>query len=132
MRGTKKFTRIPSADKLPIFGYRKITAPAPIFQTKIFRAISLFLAAAFVYLMIWASIPFVKDIPILLTGNYKYIEGTPQKIWHKSRSFTEYVQINGLNIEFPFTSTMKEGKFYRVKYLPNSRTGLAVEQLPMR
>jgi hypothetical protein len=132
MRGNKKFMRISSANTLPIFGYRKIAAPAPIFQTKIFRAISLFLAAAFVYLMIWASIPFIKDIPILLTGNYKYIEGTPQKIWHKSRSFTEYVQVNGLNIEFPFTSTMKEGNYYRVKYLPNSRSGLAVEQLPMK
>ncbi|AIF51227.1 hypothetical protein [Pelosinus sp. UFO1] len=132
MRGNKKLMRIPSANTLPIFGYHKTAEPAPIFQTKTFRAISLFLAVAFVFLMIEVSIPYIKDIPVLITGNYEYIEGTPQKIWHKSKSFTEYVQINGLNIEFPFTSTMKEGKNYRVKYLPNSRSGLSVEQLPMK
>jgi hypothetical protein len=128
MRGNKKLMRIPSSNTTPIYGYQKIAAPAPFFQTKTSHTISLFFAAAIVFLMVWMSIPYIEDIPILLTGNYNYIEGTPQKIWHKSKDFTEYVQINGLKIEFPFTSTMKEGNYYRIKYLPNSRSGLAVEQ----
>jgi hypothetical protein len=127
--GSKKFMRIPSAKTFPIFGYRNIAAPAPFFQKKIFRAISLLFAIAFVFLMIDVSLPYIEDIPNLLTGNYNYVEGTPQKIWHRSKEFNEYVQVNGSSIEFPISSTMKMGKYYRISYLPNSGFGIAVEEL---
>jgi hypothetical protein len=68
---------------------------------------------------------------ILLTGNYKYVEGTPQKIWHHEGKdfFNEYVQIKGLKIEFPISSTMKMGKHYLIRYLPNSGYGIDVEEI---
>jgi hypothetical protein len=101
----------------------------PLFQTKIARFFSFVFAAAMVLLMVFISEGYIMDIPNLLTGKYRYVEGTPQKIWHKSKTFDEYVQINGVKIEFPFSSTLAMGKYYQVKYLPHSGYGLDAKEI---
>jgi hypothetical protein len=73
----------------------------PFFQTKIAKAISLLFAIAIVCIAVLINLSDMQDVPNLLTGNYKYVEGTPQRIWHQGKNFNEYVQVNGLKIEFP-------------------------------
>lgn len=86
---------------------------APLFKTKIYKLMIFGVTVGFVCLSVLCSWPFIEDIPDLLTGNYKHTEGTPQEIWRKSKDFSEYVQINGKVIQFPFSSTMIMGKYLK-------------------
>ena len=89
------------------------------------RVIAVFL---FIMLMATHALPMIKDIPVLLTGRYSYLEGQPTDFKSPSRTFTEYITVDGETIAFTLESVMwkkeNRAKYYRVEYLPNSKFGI--------
>ncbi|WP_156826012.1 hypothetical protein [Paenibacillus terrigena] len=83
-----------------------------------------FFCVIVVLFLVWTSIPFLKDSFRLVTGQYIVVEGYVQDLNHKSKDLNEYVVLSGVKISFLFDSQLEIGKKYRIKYLPNTQTGI--------
>jgi hypothetical protein len=77
-----------------------------------------------VFLMKYFTLPYWKDIPILLMQKFNYTEGYISKEYHKRKDLNEYVDINGRSISFLIFSNIERGQQYNITYLPNTKTGI--------
>lgn len=80
-------------------------------------------------LIIWFSIPYLKDDYFLITNKYQVTEGFVAGKYNKHRDLNEYVVVKGKTIEFLFGSGMEVGKKYEVKYLPHTYTGIHIRTI---
>ncbi|SHI07317.1 hypothetical protein [Clostridium grantii] len=80
-------------------------------------------AIAIVFL-IYLTLPYIKDIPLLITGNFQQTIGIPENIESEDKTLFEYVHINGKEIEYLFTSKLDTHNLYRIKYLPNTKRAI--------
>ncbi|SFE49820.1 hypothetical protein SAMN05216378_3331 [Paenibacillus catalpae] len=105
------------------------------FSEKTQKAIIFFgrvICLGFIVLIFSYSIPYWKDSSLLITGHCSYDEGSPTNFYHKSKDLNDYVELNGNHgklISFLFTARMTPGVKYKVKYLPNTNTGIYIKKL---
>lgn len=69
------------------------------------------------------------DLPLLITYKINYVEGYKHPARVSNKGFQAGADIDGRIVNFTFTSNMDNGKIYRVGYLPNTRTGIEVEEV---
>lgn len=115
-----------------LFSIRK-EKPKPwahwIFHTKIISAITYLFGVSFAAILVCIGLLYLTDVGNLLIGNYRFVEGSTQQIWHERKQMSEYVRVNGIKIEFPISSTLERGKYYRIKYLPTMGYGLEAKEI---
>ncbi|MBP2646147.1 MAG: hypothetical protein H6Q75_1587 [Firmicutes bacterium] len=97
---------------------------------KVLVIITRIICIALAFVLFIASIPYFRDLPLLLTYKLSYIEGPMAYSAKRSRGFDINREFNGVIIHFSFTSTMDKNKIYRVGYLPNTHTGISIAEVP--
>ena len=82
------------------------------------------------WIIVCYGIPVVKDLPYIVSGDYCYIEGMVLEKKEDSgtvkmvdKEFTELVEINVKNARMPV------GSWGIVKYLPNEKIGVVIEEV---
>lgn len=79
--------------------------------------------------LIWASIPYLKDNYALITSNYVETEGYIVDNYRRYKSLNDNIVINGMEIKFLLGEKVENNTKYRVKYLPNTSTGIYLKDL---
>lgn len=74
-------------------------------------------------------IPMIKDMPVLISGNFAVEKGYPDEIEKDSKGDIEFVHINGMRIEFSLKSNVHMDKEYSIEYLPNSQKGITAKEV---
>jgi len=81
-----------------------------------------------ILITIYITKPYLYDLPKLITGSFSYATGYVTEIYHVGKVPSEYVVINGKEVEFFFSANVKEFYEYEIAYLPNtSRAFYGVE-----
>ncbi|SHI07309.1 hypothetical protein [Clostridium grantii] len=78
-------------------------------------------------MFIYFSIPYLKDIPQLVTKNLEY---TDINIYSEDGVVNdpfESINVNGVDIKFFFIGNLENGKNYRIGYLTNTKRGIYLE-----
>lgn len=89
------------------------------FMKRLPRIIStIIFASATLYLLM----PYILDIPTLVTGDFYYAYGSAYRI--KSSAPYEYVHINNREVKFFFSSNIKDHERYKIGYLANTHRAI--------
>lgn len=73
--------------------------------------------------------PYVKDLPMLITGKLTYVTGQVTNIESYSKDPCQYVYLGEQEIVFFFDSGAKIDSNYNIGYLPNTNSGIYIAQL---
>jgi hypothetical protein len=82
-----------------------------------------------VLIFVFLILSYLKDLPGLITGNLIYITGEVTDIQTRSKDPSQYVFIEGKEVEFFFDSGAEIYKNYKIGYLPNTSRGIYIVQL---
>ncbi|SHH92320.1 hypothetical protein [Clostridium grantii] len=86
-------------------------------------------AYGFAAFFIYFAIPYVKDIPQLVTGNIEYTKWRVYSVEKRDKDLYHRINVNGREIKFFFEGNLIEGKNYKIGYLTNSKRGIYLELL---
>ncbi|GAA0177101.1 hypothetical protein SH2C18_03870 [Clostridium sediminicola] len=81
------------------------------------------IAISIVFLF-YFTLPYLKDLPLLVTGNFKQTIGIPGNIESEDKTLFEYVYINEKEVKYLFTSELDNLNLYKIKYLPNTKRAI--------
>lgn len=96
-----------------------------IIKSKIFK---IFLNC-FAVVCIYLAIPYVRDIPQLVTGNLEYINGRIHSIENREKDSYDRITVGGEKIKFFLKGNVQIGKNYKIGYLSNTKRGISLEEL---
>lgn len=74
--------------------------------------------------LFWGAIPYWEDTMSLLMKDIRYIEGFPSNIYYQKKDFNRYVVINDETYTFGISPKVEMGKWYKIAYLPHTRTAI--------
>lgn len=81
------------------------------------------------FIFIHFTVPYLKDLPKLITGKLNYSVEYVYYVRRPSKSSTEYVEVEGKTLEFFMTSRIKTHQYYKIGYLPNTNRGIYLGKL---
>lgn len=81
------------------------------------------------FMFIHFTVPYLKDLPKLITGKLIYSVEYVYNVRRPSKSSTEYIEVEGKTLEFFMTSGIKTHQYYKVGYLPNTNRGIYLGEL---
>ncbi|WP_105617413.1 hypothetical protein [Vallitalea okinawensis] len=79
--------------------------------------------AFFLLCFIYFSMPYLKDLPFLISGDYKTAKGYVHTE-RLSKSLHEEVTMGRINVSFFIDSGAKKNETYILSYLPHSKRGI--------
>lgn len=82
-----------------------------------------------IFMFIHSTVPYLKDLPKLITGKLIYSVEYVYDVSRPSKSSTEYIEVEGKTLEFFMTSGIKTHQYYKIGYLPNTNRGIYLGQL---
>lgn len=82
-----------------------------------------------ILITIYMTVPYLLDVPKLITGNFNYVTGQVTKVSTKKKDFNEYVYISGKEVRFFFSANVEKNSRYKIGYLPNTSRAIYGEKL---
>ncbi|ADL52695.1 hypothetical protein Clocel_3004 [Clostridium cellulovorans 743B] len=82
-----------------------------------------------ILITMYMTVPYLLDVPKLITGNFNYVTGQVTKVSTKKKDFNEYVYIGGKEVRFFFSANVEKNSRYKIGYLPNTSRAIYGEKL---
>ncbi len=77
-------------------------------------------SAIAILIIAYFALPYLLDIPKLITGNFNYVTGYVYDVRTESKDPNEYVYIEGKKLKFFFGANVEMNKIYTIGYLPHT------------